>query len=223
MDPFSIAAIGANVLGSVGSYFGQKETNKANLKIAREQMDFQERMSSSAYQRAMKDMEKAGLNPILAGKVGGASTPAGASATMVNPVSQSAQILSSTAAQIANVEKTIAETQAIKQNTAIKKPASQIAGQTSSFLSALERNIDIIKSPEVQRQMRRDLDSIKNYLSENYNSAKDTATSYADGLLKSLKEKVDQIVGKEGNTDKKKPLKITITEGRKVKNWRDHP
>jgi hypothetical protein len=50
-------------------------------KRARDQMRFQAEMSNTSYQRAMEDMRKAGLNPILAGKLGGASTPAGAMAT----------------------------------------------------------------------------------------------------------------------------------------------
>lgn len=56
--------------------------NATNLQIARENTQFQERMSNSAYQRAMADMGKAGLNPMLAYQQGGAGTPTGSTATM---------------------------------------------------------------------------------------------------------------------------------------------
>lgn len=115
--------LGSAVLG----FMGQKDTNEANTALGREQMEFQERMSSTAYQRAVTDMQKSGLNPMLAYSQGGASSPVGAMPQVQNAVSAGAasasqsmnvlrdvQQLEATKAQI---EKLKAETQAIKNNT----------------------------------------------------------------------------------------------------------
>lgn len=53
-----------------------------NSAEAQKNRDWQEKMSNTAYQRAMADMKEAGLNPILAANLGGASTPGGASGTV---------------------------------------------------------------------------------------------------------------------------------------------
>lgn len=78
--------MGYNTLGAIQQgIYNHIEQNAAmsyNSAEALANRNFQERMSSTAYQRAVEDMRKAGLNPILAYAQGGASTPGGSGATI---------------------------------------------------------------------------------------------------------------------------------------------
>lgn len=69
-------------LSAVGGLFGASKSQD----MVREQMAFQREMANTQYQRAAKDLEKAGLNRILA--LGSpAAAPGGASANIGNPLS----------------------------------------------------------------------------------------------------------------------------------------
>jgi hypothetical protein len=78
--------MGYNTLGAIQQgIYNHIEQNAAmnyNSAEALANRNFQERMSSTSYQRAVEDMKKAGLNPILAFANGGASTPGGSGATI---------------------------------------------------------------------------------------------------------------------------------------------
>jgi len=77
MDPVTGAAIIGGGQAAITSAFNAWQANK--------QMDFQERMSNTAHQREVNDLRKAGLNPILSARHGGASSPSGASAQASSP------------------------------------------------------------------------------------------------------------------------------------------
>lgn len=152
MDPFSA------ILG----YMGQQETNANQASIASQanvlsaeqaqiNRDFQERMSNSAYQRQVKDMESAGLNPMLAYiKGGGASSPSGAQGNVVQPQYQSpiqgaisgrltSAQASKTEAEVPNVE---AQTKVLKSQYDLNNAQYDLVLQNTEKVFKEARNLD---------------------------------------------------------------------------------
>jgi len=80
----ALLGLGEGIAGGIFSAVSQAAQNKWAEAQAQKQMDFQERMSSSAHQREVKDLLAAGLNPMLSVNAG-ESTPGGAMATGQSP------------------------------------------------------------------------------------------------------------------------------------------
>lgn len=133
---------GAAVLGAYGSYSGGRSANAANVGLNRANREWQERMSNTAYQRSAKDLEKAGLNRILA--LGGpASSPTNQAPKVENTLKDAAPQAAQaalTAAQIKNIEsqteKTKAETIGVHQMNDIKSGAANVGKDAGQLYEA---------------------------------------------------------------------------------------
>lgn len=127
------------IIGSVIQGAFQRDANQQNIKAASDanakQEAFQERMSSTAYQRARKDMEAAGLNPALAYQQGGASSPAGSS-------------------QFGQVE---SEAEGLAQTISTAKNTAKLNEERDANIKLLEEKGKTEKNTQIQLQKQSEL------------------------------------------------------------------
>lgn len=137
--------------------FGQmalsRSWNKASARRARK---FTRYMSNTAHQRNVRDLRKAGLNPILSAVRGGASSPsapmaAPASGDIMGGAAAGAQVSTARAQRDlirAQTEKTIADTgvssaqeESILQNTKRWSPFGEVGGAIGDVLKGVNKNL----------------------------------------------------------------------------------
>lgn len=143
--PIAAMAVGSAIGSASGGIASSIIQGEYNKKEAERNRKWQEKMSNTAMQRAVKDYEKAGLSPAMMFAGGGgnsASTPSGNTAQISKPEFGIASVMNSIAS-ILNTDRKLDHIEEMNKNTANNK--SWQRNYTKEELNNLFQNIDDIK------------------------------------------------------------------------------
>lgn len=148
-----IAGGAQGVFGLVGANMQQR----ASQGMASDMMNFQERMSSTAHQREVKDLRDAGLNPVLSALGNGSSTPTGAMGEATNQGEPLGQGIASGVAT-ANAMKAMAKDFEAKDATIANQKADTTnkGAQTAGILNQNASTAKDIEAKEIANKINRE-------------------------------------------------------------------
>ena len=215
------AAIAAMAIGSAaGSHLGSVQSSEKSIGHSKYQLDYQRDLANTAHQRQMADMRRAGLNPILSAKFGGAGnvSPTG---TQIPDFGKSAQVGINAAQTMAAVQQKDAQTKQLTAQTGLTNAATKTEEERARLVGAqagLTESQQLLT--DIQRQLQ-EYNIPKGQAGEMFwdalgaavhgvTTAKDVAQA-----LKSVREAFQRFgtrKGKGGN--RKGPLRIPITKDR---------
>jgi len=152
------------VISAAGSFLGGERANEQSAEVAREQMAFQERMSSTAHQREVADLRAAGLNPILSTRLGGSSSPAGAMPNIRDSIGDATRAGVSTALQASQTAATLDNLEAATAKTKVDTALSeaQIKNvEAQTYKTNMEGAREFIAQPFIIPRSQAEVDNLR--------------------------------------------------------------